>query len=48
MQVGFHNPKRVLKAKVDRKTNDIINRLEKTQVELTLSSADFMVCAPGF
>jgi hypothetical protein len=35
-QVGFHDAKRVLKYKVDRKVNEIINRLEKTRQELTL------------
>ena len=34
-QVGFNDPKRVLKVKVDRKTNEIINRLEKTRQELS-------------
>ncbi|KAI8463207.1 MAG: DUF814-domain-containing protein [Monoraphidium minutum] len=32
-QVGFHDSKRVRKAKVDRKNADIIKRLEKTQQE---------------
>jgi hypothetical protein len=33
-QVGFHNEKAVLRYKVDRKSNDIINRLEKTRREV--------------
>lgn len=32
-QVGFHDQKAVRKAKVDRKSNDIVNRLEKTHAE---------------
>jgi hypothetical protein len=32
-QVGFHDAKRVRKAKVERKSNDIIKRLEKTRDE---------------
>ena len=32
-QVGFHDPALVLKVKVDRKNNEIINRLEKTRQE---------------
>ena len=34
MQVGFHDNKNVRKAKVERKDNDIVNRLEKTRKEL--------------
>ncbi|GBG00416.1 hypothetical protein Rsub_13178 [Raphidocelis subcapitata] len=32
-QVGYHDPRRVRKTKVERKVNDIINRLEKTREE---------------
>ncbi|KAG2445261.1 hypothetical protein HYH02_008729 [Chlamydomonas schloesseri] len=32
-QVGFHDPSLVLKVKVERKNNEIINRLEKTRQE---------------
>ncbi len=32
-QVGFHDQSLVLKVKVDRKNNEIINRLEKTRQE---------------
>jgi len=32
-QVGFFNPKLVLKSKVEKKKNDIVNRLNKTQRE---------------
>lgn len=32
-QVGFHDSKRVRKAKVERKISDVINRLEKTRQE---------------
>ena len=31
--MGFHDTKRVRKAKVERRSNDIINRLEKTRQE---------------
>jgi hypothetical protein len=31
--VGFHDQKKVAYCKVDRKSNDIINRLEKTREE---------------
>ncbi len=33
LQVGFHNQKDVRKVKVEKKNNDIINRLEKTRQE---------------
>lgn len=33
MQVGFHDQKRVKKVKVEKKMNEIVNRLEKTQKE---------------
>lgn len=32
-QVGFHDQKAVLKVKVEKKSNDIINRLERTRQE---------------
>ena len=41
-QVSFHDQKRVLKIKIDRKSNEIINRLEKTRQEL---NPDFKVRA---
>eukprot|EP00197_Chlamydomonas_leiostraca_P002247 CAMPEP_0202858634 /NCGR_PEP_ID=MMETSP1391-20130828/1078_1 /ASSEMBLY_ACC=CAM_ASM_000867 /TAXON_ID=1034604 /ORGANISM="Chlamydomonas leiostraca, Strain SAG 11-49" /LENGTH=199 /DNA_ID=CAMNT_0049537567 /DNA_START=113 /DNA_END=712 /DNA_ORIENTATION=+ len=33
-QVGFHNEKAVKRVKVDKKVNDIVNRLEKTRREV--------------
>ena len=44
LQVGFHDQKRVLKVKIDRKNNEIINRLEKTRLEL---NPDFKVFLPS-
>ena len=32
-QVGFHDARKVRKSKVERKSNDIVNRLEKTREE---------------
>lgn len=32
-QIGYHDTRKVRKTKVDRKSNDIINRLEKTREE---------------
>lgn len=32
-QVSFHNPKQVRKMRVDRRVNDIVNRLNKTKIE---------------
>lgn len=34
MQVSFHNEKALIKVKVERKINDILNRLEKTRTEV--------------
>jgi hypothetical protein len=47
-QVGFHDPRKVRKAKVERKVNDIINRLEKTRQERNPDlQAEREVRAPG-
>lgn len=35
MKVGFHDNKAVRKVKVDKKINDIVNRLDKTRKELS-------------
>jgi len=32
-QVGFHNPKLVRTIKVEKRINEIVNRLNKTKVE---------------
>lgn len=32
-QVGFHNPKLVRKIRIEKRVNDIVNRLNKTKVE---------------
>lgn len=32
-QVSFHNPKQVRKMKVEKRINDIVNRLNKTKIE---------------
>ena len=33
-QVSFHNNKEVIKVRVDKRINEIVNRLEKTKLEL--------------
>ena len=33
-QVGFHNPKLVRKVRIEKRINEIVNRLNKTKVEL--------------
>lgn len=32
-QIGFHNPKLVRKMRVDRRINEVVNRLNKTKIE---------------
>lgn len=32
-QVGFHNPKQVRKMRVEKRSNDAVNRLNKTKIE---------------
>lgn len=34
-QIGFHNPKLVRSVRVEKKLNDVVNRLNKTKVERT-------------